>query len=107
MYYQASQLEIQEINSRVWISPATPKLVLPMRPALSLRVHVVLIHGVLVGEGAFDLADVVVQLLASILVDSAANGPDETEEEPELYHTLVVVLVSWVDLKCQSSKGIG
>ena len=69
-----------------------------MSPILVLSVHVVLVHRVLVGESALDLADVVVQFLASFLVDRGAHRPDHAEQEPHLDHALVVLLVVWVDL---------
>ena len=70
-----------------------------MDPGLVLGVHVVLVDGVLVGEGALHLADVVVDLLAAVLVDGAADGPDHAVLEPELHHAGEVVSVRGVHLQ--------
>ena len=81
------------------VLPASFQLLLPVDPGLVLGVHVVLVDGVLVGEGALHLADVVVDLLAAVLVDGAADGPDHAVLEPELHHAGEVVSVRGVHLQ--------
>ena len=85
-------------NLRRVILPSSLKLLLPVHPGLVLGVHIVLVDGVLVGEGALHLTDVVVNLLAAILVDRAADGPDHAELEPQLHHPCEVFCVHWVHL---------
>ena len=70
-----------------------------MYHGLVLRVHKVLVDGVLIGEGALHLTQVVVNLLAAILIHRAADGPDHAELEPQLYHPHVVVSVIVVNLQ--------
>ena len=70
-----------------------------MSPGLGLGVDEILIDGVLVGEGALHLAHVVVDLLAAVLVDRAAHGPQHAELEPQLDHARVVLTVVPVNLQ--------
>lgn len=50
------------------IFPARLEFFLPVDPGLALGVNVVLVDHVFVGEGSLHLADVVVDLLSSVLV---------------------------------------
>ena len=63
--------------------------------------------GDLGGEGAVDLAQEVVHLLASVLVHRGTHRPDEAEEEPELHHVWEVVRVGGVHLGGQRERGRG
>ena len=91
--------------NRPWVVlPASPKLLLPVNHGLVLRVHKVLIDGVLVGEGALHLSQVVVNLLAAVLIHRAAQGPDHTELEPQLYHAHIVLSICGVHLHRNKGK---
>ena len=86
------------LHLRGVVGPAFLQLLLPVDPGLGLGVHVVLVHGVLVGEGAISLADHVVNLLAAVLVHGAADGPDHAEKKPQLHHAGEVVRIRGVHL---------
>ena len=69
-----------------------------MLPRSQLRFHDVLINGVLVGESALYFSHVVVDLLATVLVEGSADGPDDAEDEPHLHGPGEVLIVSGVNL---------
>ena len=70
-----------------------------MHPCLILAIHIVLIDGVLGGEGALHLSDVVVDLLPPLLVHRGTERPDHAELEPQLDHAAVILTVCGVNLK--------
>ena len=76
-----------------------------MHPCLVLRVNVVLVDGVLVGEGALHLPDVVVYLLPAVFIHGAAQRPDQAELEPQLGHAGVVFCIVGVALKQRKELG--
>ena len=92
------------LHLRGVVGPASLQLLLPVDPGLGFGVHVVLVHGVLVGEGALSLADHVVNLPAAILVHGAADGPDHAEEKPQLHHAVEVVCIGGVHLTDSASN---
>ena len=82
-----------------WVEfPSLLQLLLPVYPRPRLRLHVILVHGVLVGEAAVDLAQVRVDLFARLFVDGAAHRPYHREHEPQLNHLGKVVHVRRINL---------
>lgn len=53
------------------------------------------------GEGAVHLPQEVVHLLAPVLVNRRADGPDKAEDEPELHHRTQVFFVGSIHLQTQ------
>lgn len=81
------------------VLPARLEFFLPVDPGLALGVDVVLVYHVFVGEGSLHLADVVVNLLPSVLVDRGTDRPDHTELEPQLHHPCEVLAVMRIHLQ--------